>query len=415
MASIFASIRRIVTGSKVSRAYGRSIDTNFSIFQEGDRVVIHGKNPILSKPLQRGKKITTPRGHIDHDDIIGRSTRDFVRPHKGPHYRISYPTLEEYVTLTPRLVTPVYAADANLIVSLLDIHTPVASPEGHQDETLEILEAGTGHGSLTLHIARAINAANSSPPPIPKASQRQILDGRTAENRRNHDDPIQREWDEWRARRGAVIHTVDINEKYSAHAEMIVRGFRRGLYAGNVDFYVSSVENWIQEQIRRRSKGLFIKKSVKPFLSYAILDMPSAHLRIPHVASVLKPDGILAVFMPNITQIGECVNLIREKNLPFVMDRAVELGTGISSGRLWDIRIAQTRSRGKLTTGVNEEAADGAAEETPEETSDMSAAEKASDSAGDKSNTESVLVCRPKVGERIVGGGFVGIWRRMKH
>ena len=299
-----------------------------------------------------------------------------------------------------------------MIVSLLDIHTPVASPEGNRDEPLEILEAGTGHGSLTLHLARAINAANSRAPPIPSASQRQIVDGSATKSQADTENTVQREWDQWRAQRGAVLHTVDVNAKYSAHAEMIVRGFRRGLYAGSVDFYVSSVENWIEEQSRRRATGVF-SKAAKPFLSYAILDMPSAHLRIPHVASALKPDGVLAVFMPHITQIGDCVNLIREKRLPFVMDRTVELGTGISSGRLWDVRVAQTKSRGKLSTETKEEEASEVAEDS-EESSSASTDPAANDAATETEKGESVLVCRPKVGERIVGGGFVGIWRRMK-
>lgn len=106
MASFLANVRRILTGSKAPRSYGRSIDTNFSIFQgrsfgqrlhfksriltliltydlEGDRVLIHGKNPILSKPLKRSHKSPTPRGHIEHDDIIGQSARDVIRANKG--------------------------------------------------------------------------------------------------------------------------------------------------------------------------------------------------------------------------------------------------------------------------------------------------------------------------------------------
>jgi tRNA A58 N-methylase Trm61 len=93
---------------------------------EGDRVVVQGKTPFLTKPLQRGKKIGTRRGDVEHGDIIGKATRTVVQSHKGKpflhlfrfwhrltlglagqKFRVSYPTLDEYVTLTPRLVTPV--------------------------------------------------------------------------------------------------------------------------------------------------------------------------------------------------------------------------------------------------------------------------------------------------------------------
>jgi tRNA A58 N-methylase Trm61 len=297
----------------------------------------------------------------------------------------------------------------------------------NQNEPLEILEAGTGHGSLTLHLSRAINTANTPPPPIPLDTQCQVLemppeDGSETEQYQRHrdasaaSDDRQREWDSWRAQRRAIIHTVDISHRFSTHAEKIVRGFRRGIYAGNVDFYVSSVENWISWQIARRrdAKALF-SRPVHPFLSFAILDVPSAHLRIAHVATVMKHDGILAVFMPNVTQIGECVEIIRSQRLPFVLDRAVELGVGISSGRLWDIRVTTKRSsagdaeEGKVMevgTGIENPASD---------MTNISSKDSFVLPSEDSKGREAVLVCRPKVGARIVGGGFVGIWRKIKN
>lgn len=242
---------------------------------------------------------------------------------------------------------------------------PPKEGPGDQPPRLEILEAGTGHGSLTLHLARAIQAANSNPPSLPQKSQVRILEERTmspyeeqAEEKRAEDTAgdrenatIQEDWDEWRAQRRAVIHTVDVSPKFSTHAEQVVRGFRRGIYAGNVDFHVGAVEDWIKDQLQRRrsssSKGLFSNSgsATEPFLSYAILDMPSAHQRIPHVVPALKRDGLLVVFMPSVTQIGDCVQLIQKEKLPFVMERVVELGMGISGGRLWDVRVAVKKSR----------------------------------------------------------------------
>lgn len=301
---------------------------------------------------------------------------------------------------------------------------------------MEILEAGTGHGSLTLHLARAIQAANTTPPPLPAKSQVRILKdhssaaqpdaGKKNAKESNNDtatvDSIQQQWDAWRAQRRAVIHTVDVSPTFSAHAEQIVRGFRRGIYAGNVDFYVARVEDWIADQVRRRTpRGIFGRAGkVEPFLSYAILDMPSAHLRIPHVAPVLRRDGLLAVFMPSVTQIGECVDLIRRQRLPFVMERAVELGMGISSGRLWDIRYTVKKSRADPNSWV-EQAPPKSSDEEPAAQQDDDVAEHGSGAGhgavpGEAASKDdkSVLVCRPKVGERIVGGGFVGIWRKIE-
>jgi len=62
---------------------------------------------ILTKPLQIGKRTESHRGAFCHDDIIGKRARDVVKSSAGRDARIHAPTLAEYVTLTPRLVTPV--------------------------------------------------------------------------------------------------------------------------------------------------------------------------------------------------------------------------------------------------------------------------------------------------------------------
>ncbi|KAL2799514.1 S-adenosyl-L-methionine-dependent methyltransferase [Aspergillus keveii] len=441
------SSRSSASGVPVPR-FGRSIDTDFSVFREGDRVIINnakGRDPLLTKPLRNGQKSDVRRGQLEHDQIIGRRVRSLVQARKGPEYRITLPSLEEYVALTPRLVTPIYGHDANLITSLLDIHV---SPPGEGDDgrpPLEILESGTGHGSLTLQLCRAIQAANSLPPPVPNASQVKYLQGRpvrpdnganntskqtTNPNAAEEEANIaQQNWDTWRAQRKAIIHTVDVAPQFSKHAESIVRGFRRGIYAGNVDFYVGHVENWIAEQIRLRTPppssnpfSLTKQATLEPFLTHAILDMPSANLRIPHVVPILKQNGLLAVFMPSVTQIGECVDTIRKERLPLVLEKAVELGSGISNGRLWDIRFATKKSRADPSSwvdpsesGAEADADADAAAADLEETHTPSEEKVVAKETTERAKPESVLVCRPKVGTKIIGGGFVGIWRRIEY
>ncbi|PYH84506.1 hypothetical protein BO82DRAFT_430192 [Aspergillus uvarum CBS 121591] len=440
-----------------------SIDTNFTYLREGDRAVVDGKTPLLTKPLRKGGRTDVRRGRLEHNDIIGRRVRDLIPSHKGPEYRLYLPTLEEYVAMTPRLVTPIYSADANLIVSLLDIHVaPSSDPE---QAPLEILESGTGHGSLTLHLARAIQGANSIPPPFPTTSQVEdlvpsrtssqppaspasITTGATPEpaastsdstttTTTSETDPTetlatQMAWDNWRSQRKAVIHTVDITHKTARHAESLVRGFRRGIYAGNVDFYSGPVETWVEAQKQERSRSAASadnqtttttaasETEVDPFLSYAILDMPSAHLRIPHVTSILKRDGLLAVFTPSVTQIGDCLELIRRERLPLIQEKVVELGNGISSGRLWDVRHATRKAKDTLSeagagaSSVSEEGVEGEQEGAVGEEAAEGTAATTSASSSAEQDADRVLVCRPKVGTRIVGGGFIGIWRRIE-
>lgn len=302
----------------------------------------------------------------------------------------------------------------------------MSPPAGHDDSDgpLEILEAGTGHGSLTLHLARAIHAANPSPPYWPGPLPRAVDEG---QDKGNKDSPPTappeeqsraEEWATWRSRRRAIVHTVDVAPSYSKHAEKIVRGFRRGLYAPHVDFYVSKVEDWVASQVFKRKDTS--ETPFEPFLSHVLLDMPSSHLRIENVAPVMRTHGLLGVFCPSVTQIGDCVRIIKEKNLPLAMDRVVELGTGISSGRTWDLRLVVKRASSN-DARPSEDGPD--AEERGNGPSDTHEGEQSAPSSELLSHPEGldrvdanqpVMVCRPKVGERVVGGGFIGLWRRMK-
>jgi hypothetical protein len=278
---------------------------------------------------------------------------------------------------------------------------------------------------LTLHLARAVQAANSFPPILPppklsnstsnkgtNGSQTETSSSEEEQESGHALETNRKEYDAWRSRRGAVIHSVDVSKAYSAHAETIVRGFRRGVYAGSVDFHVSHVEDWIASKIRRRQRDS--QDSVEPFLSYAILDMPGAQQQLANVAPVLCIDGILAVFMPSISQIAECEAIVSDLNLRLSMERVVELGTGISGGRLWDVRYTKPRKHDPSRVTTDETVLDLSSE--VDDTSSVKSSNDGRDSAKEESDAKArmVLVCRPKVGDRIVGGGFVGIWRKMK-
>jgi hypothetical protein len=148
-----------------------------------------------------------------------------------------------------------------------------------------------------------------------------------------------------------------------------------------------------------------------------VLMVWAADHHLANVAPALHVNGLVAVFNPSITQIAECVETIRENRLPYLLDQVIELG----AVRQWDVRAVRPRSSVKV-----EAARTSAIENTdPSDPtpSDGSAAElvggqEARDtelSAALASDNEKwAMICRPKVGERVVGGGFLGVWRRME-
>ena len=77
----------------------------------GDRLILRMKEDLsrelFTKPLKHGKTVQSKWGSIPHDSLIGKSARDIVASSTAREFQLHIPTLDEYVTLTPRLVTPV--------------------------------------------------------------------------------------------------------------------------------------------------------------------------------------------------------------------------------------------------------------------------------------------------------------------
>lgn len=326
-------------------------------------------------------------------------------------------------------------------MSLLDLHvTPGQQPL--TSEPLEILEAGTGHGGLTLHLARAIHGANPPPGPQPWAD----LGERTEHLLQNPQKSISEadgsssgvdvasdsspelsvssepRLTEVKQKRHAIVHTVDVSALYSQHATTIVQGFRRGIYAKDVEFYVDDVSNWVNEQFRIRKHDQS-EAPEKPFLMHAILDLPSSHDHISKIATALHTDGVLIIFNPSITQILECVKSKIEDEIPLWLDRVIELGAGMAGGREWDVRTVKPRAllkaeqaRKEAQAAVNnpstslESAADEAQKDVSVQTVTRN---KELAQAISRRDPGWEMICRPKAGERVVGGGFLGIWRKM--
>lgn len=69
--------------------------------------------PLVSdvKAALPGKKMrgvySKSKDDIKMNDIIGKAPRDYAKSAKGEHYILNDPTLSEYITFAPRLVTPV--------------------------------------------------------------------------------------------------------------------------------------------------------------------------------------------------------------------------------------------------------------------------------------------------------------------
>ncbi|KAI4093932.1 MAG: hypothetical protein LQ344_002530 [Seirophora lacunosa] len=276
----------------------------------------------------------------------------------------------------------IYSPDANLIVSLLDLHPGTASGS---EPVIEVLEAGTGHGSLTLHLAKAIHAANA--------------EGQFSESDNGHPNHSTN------GRHRAVIHTVEVSQKHSEHAMKIARTFRRGMYMRDLRFHVADVSDWVDRQMSTRGRD--------PFLTHAILDLPSSYTHLEKIAHALHVDGKLVLFNPSITQINKAIELAKSRRLPLQLERVVEVGPAMTGGRVWDVRFFKPRA---LTNLLNEKKSVARGRDDGQAASNGDGVDNNrfihEGSANDNEGYE--LVCRPKAGNLVSGGGFIALWSKIR-
>jgi tRNA (adenine57-N1/adenine58-N1)-methyltransferase len=95
--------------------------------------------------LVPGKRFFSSRGHLEHDDLIGREEGFAITASAGGQYLVFRPLLSEFVVSMPRGAAVIYPKDSAQIVALADIY-PGA----------RVVEAGAGSGALSCSLLRAV-------------------------------------------------------------------------------------------------------------------------------------------------------------------------------------------------------------------------------------------------------------------
>ncbi|UPL02434.1 hypothetical protein LCI18_013368 [Fusarium solani-melongenae] len=331
----------------------------------------------LTAPLRADSRIRLSYGgSLNSSDLIGRSVLDTVVDSSGRSVVLHEPSMASYIINSARYATPIYPHDANIIVSLLDLNLPRPGEEEYDTEQtpppFEIFEAGTGMGSLTLHLARALHAGN---PAVPPSLRNALCSARYKRDEFGLDlsPEVSAEYETYRSNRRAVLHTLDRNHKHSRAAHSLIRQFRRALYFPTVDFHVGSIDEYIPSRLAQTNN--------EPFLSHAILDLPSAHDHAGPVIQALQPNGLLIIFTPSISQIADFQAWILRSGQPIRPERVIELPVSTTAdgvrdtggGKEWDVKTVIPK---------------------------------------DQPDGSPVQVMRPRVGDRIAGGGFVAVMRR---
>ncbi|KAJ6790905.1 tRNA (adenine(58)-N(1))-methyltransferase catalytic subunit TRMT61A-like [Iris pallida] len=212
---------------------------------DGDLVIVYERHDTMKAvKVRSGSDFQNRFGVFKHSDWVGRPFGSKVTSHKGGFVHLLAPTPELWTLVLSHRTQILYVADISLVVTYLEIVPGCV-----------VLESGTGSGSLTTSLARAVAPS-----------------GR--------------------------VHTFDFHEQRAALARE--------------DFEKNGLSSLITVSVRD-IQGEGFPDEFSGAADSVFLDLPQPWLAMPSVARMLKQDGIVCSFSPCIEQVQRSCETLRSK------------------------------------------------------------------------------------------------------
>jgi tRNA (adenine57-N1/adenine58-N1)-methyltransferase len=193
--------------------------------------------------LESGASFHSHHGPVAHDAIIGAEEGSLVSTSLGRRFRVFRPGLADFVLKMPRGAQVVYPKDLGPIIIEADIF-PGA----------RVLEAGTGSGSLTLALLRAVG---------PKGT----------------------------------VHTFDVREDFHRKA------------VANIERFVGADPNYGSLDARI---GDVYTDDLSLEVDRVVFDLAEPWRALANVERCLRPGGILCSYLPTVPQMQNLVGALRD-------------------------------------------------------------------------------------------------------
>jgi tRNA (adenine57-N1/adenine58-N1)-methyltransferase len=191
--------------------------------------------------LESGGAFHSHHGVVEHDAVIGMDEGSDIESSMGRHFTVLRPTLAEFVLKMPRGAQVVYPKDLGPILIEADIF-PGA----------RVLEAGTGSGSLTLTLLRAVG---------PKGT----------------------------------VHTFDVREDFHKKA------------LRNIERFTGGDPNYGVLDARL---GDLYEDDIDVDVDRVVLDLTEPWRALRNVERCLRPGGVLCVYVPTVPQVQRMVEAL---------------------------------------------------------------------------------------------------------
>ena len=206
--------------------------------------------------LGTGKQFHSHLGVLEHDELIGIPEGSTVKASSGATFTAYRPTLSDFVLKMKRGAQVVYPKDIGLILVYVDVF-PGAT----------VVEAGTGSGSLTLALARAVGP-----------------DGR--------------------------VISYEVREDHHERAVENINAWYEGSGGKpeNLELRLGDIFEGIEDARGERLEGV----------DRMILDLPEPWRAIGPVTDSLAPGGVFCCYLPTIPQVSQTVEAMRAARFSFL-------------------------------------------------------------------------------------------------
>lgn len=219
-------------------------DAGLHPFEPGERaLLIDSRGRRYMVTLQVGGEFHSHQGVVAHDDLIGSPAGASVASSGGAHMQAFRPTFADYVLKMQRGAQVVYPKDLGLILIYADIF-PGAT----------VVEAGTGSGSLTLALARAVG------------SEGRVI---SYEIRDDHHERASQNVEAWFAGSGGKPDNIELRQG-DVFSDVTERGVDR-----------------------------------------LVLDLPEPWHAIGTTTTTLTPGGLMCCYLPTVPQVQQIVEAMR--------------------------------------------------------------------------------------------------------
>lgn len=203
--------------------------------KEGDLVIVYERHDHMKAvTVNSGAQFQNKFGVFDHSDWIGKPFGSKVVNKKGGFVHILAPTPELWTLVLSHRTQILYISDISFVILFLEIYPGCV-----------VMESGTGSGSLTTSLARAVAPSGQ-------------------------------------------VHTFDFHELRANSARE--------------DFEKNGLSSLITVEVRDIQGTGFPNKFCGE-VDAVFLDLPQPWLALASAAEVLKPDGVLCSFSPCIEQV----------------------------------------------------------------------------------------------------------------